>query len=117
MKKTMQTLLLGALVGVSSACVIVVDEGEDTVDATWASSYSTTEADTRLANEVGESLDADAALRTEDLRVSVRRGVVTLKGEVSDIPTLERAVDVANSVDGVRRVVSKLTVEVASSRG
>ena len=117
MKKSLQILVLGALVGLSSACVIVVDEGEDSIDATWASSYSTTEADTRLANDVGESLDADAALRSEDLRVSVRRGIVTLNGEVSDIPTLQRAVDVANSVDGVRRVVSKLTVEVAPSRG
>ena len=117
MRRTLQIMALSALIGVSSACVIVVGDDDGSVDATWASSYSTTDADTELAHQVGESLDADPTLRTEDLQVSVRRGVVTLRGEVSDIPTLERAVDVANSVEGVRRVVSKLAVEVSSSQG
>jgi osmotically-inducible protein OsmY len=116
MHRTLQLLALAALISLSSACVIVVDDGEGSVDATWASSYSTTEADEELARQVGDSIDDDPVLRTEDLRVSVRRGVVTLNGEVSDIPTLERAVDVANSVEGVRRVVSRLAVEVSSSR-
>lgn len=117
MRKALQITALSTLLGLSSACVIVVDDGEGSVDASWASSYSTTEADTDLAQEVGESLDADPVLRTEDLQVSVRRGVVTLRGEVSDIPTLERAIDVANSVEGVRRVVSKLAVEVSPAQG
>lgn len=116
MRRTLQIIALSALVGISSACVIVVDDGEGSVEADWASSYSTTEADTDLAHEIGENLDADPTLRTEDLQVSVRRGVVTLRGEVSDIPTLERAVNVANSVEGVRRVVSKLAVEVSSAQ-
>jgi osmotically-inducible protein OsmY len=117
MKGTLQATALAVLIAVASACVIVVDEGEGSVDATWAGSYSTTEADEELARQVGDSIEGDPVLRTEDLRVSVRRGVVTLNGEVSDIPTLERAVDVANSVEGVRRVVSRLAVEVSSSQG
>jgi osmotically-inducible protein OsmY len=103
---------LVAVLAAMSACVIVV-EGEGDVDATWASSYSSTDADEALAQKVGENLDADPELRTEDLRVDVRRGVVTLRGEVSDLQSLEKAISKASSVEGVRRVVSKLTVEVA----
>ena len=98
MKGTLQATALAVLIAVASACVIVVDDEE-------------------LARQVGDTIEDDPLLRTEDLRVSVRRGVVTLNGEVSDIPTLERAVDVANSVEGVRRVVSRLAVEVSSSQG
>ena len=117
MKRILQATALAVLVAVASACVIVVDDGKGSVDATWASNYSATEADEELARQVGDTIEDDPLLRTEDLRVSVRRGVVTLSGEVSDIPTLERAVDLANSVEGVRRVVSRLAVEVSSSQG
>lgn len=113
---TTRTCLLGltALLVTLNGCVIVVDEGGGEVDATWSSSYSTTEADSDLARRVGATLGDDPELRTEDLHVSVRRGVVTLKGEVGDLPTLEKAVSTAAAVDGVRRVVSKPTVEVSS---
>jgi osmotically-inducible protein OsmY len=67
-----------------------------------------------LAENIGDGFDRDPTLSTEDLRVTVRRGVVTLRGEVSDLAALERALDVAASVEGVRRVVSKLTVEVST---
>ena len=43
---------------------------------------------------------------------AVRRGVVTLRGEVTDLQVLERAVNAAAAVDGTRRVVSKLEVEL-----
>lgn len=114
MKSVARILALVGLMAMLGACVIVVDEGEGEVDATWATSYSTTEADSDLAHRVGDTLDADPLLRTEDLRVAVRRGVVTLNGEVTDLDALRRAVDTAASVEGVRRVVSKLTVEVSA---
>lgn len=113
MRHALKLFGLAAALAVLSACVIVVDEGEGDVDAKWASSYSSTDADVSLARRVGEDLDADPVLRTEDLRVDVRRGVVTLRGEVTSVQNLQKAVDTASSVEGVRRVVSKLTVEVS----
>ena len=115
MLKIVGTLIVAwALVSIG-ACVVVVDGGEGEVDATWASEYQSTPEDESLAQDIGDGFDADPALRTEDLRVSVRRGVATLRGEVSNLAALERAMDVASSVEGVRRVVSKLTVEVSAS--
>jgi len=115
MRQALRIFGLAAMLAMMSACVIVVDEGEGDVDATWASHYSSTDADAALARRVGESLEADPGLRTEDLRVDVRRGVVTLRGEVSDVQSLQKAIDTASAVDGVRRVVSKLKVEVSPS--
>lgn len=106
---------VAAVLALASGCVIVVDEGEGDVEATWASSYSSTDEDADLAREIGKDLDADPRLRVEDLRVDVRRGVVTLRGEVSSIENLQRAVDAAAAVGGVRRVVSRLTVEISPS--
>lgn len=115
MKTGVCTFGIMVLAVVLNGCVIVVDEGEGDVDASWATSYSSTDADEDLAKRVGTVIDEDPDLRTEDLRVSVRKGVVTLRGEVSDIKTLERVVDTASRVEGVRRVISKITVEVASA--
>jgi osmotically-inducible protein OsmY len=115
MKTGAYVLATAVLLAGLNACVIVVDEGEGDVDATWASSYSSTDEDSELARRIGHRLEADPALEKEDLHVQVRRGVVTLKGEVADIQTLDRAVQTAAGVEGVRRVVSKLTVEVSPS--
>lgn len=110
-----QFLALSALLALLSGCVIVVDEGEGDVDASWATSYSSTEADEDLARRVGDAIEDDPQLRNEDVRVAVRRGVVTLKGEVTDLDVLERAVSAAAAVDGTRRVVSKLEVEIPAT--
>ena len=110
-----RAFVLAASIAAISGCVIVVDESDGEVEATWASSYSSSEEDADLAREIGRDLDADPRLRVEDLRVDVRRGVVTLRGEVSSIENLQKAVDTASAVEGVRRVVSRLTVEVSPS--
>jgi osmotically-inducible protein OsmY len=107
--------MLVAVLAMASACVIVVDKDDGNVDAQWASSHASSDADVALARRVGEDLEADPDLRTEDLRVDVRRGVVTLRGEVRSIQNLQKAIDAAASVDGVRRVVSRLKVEVSPS--
>lgn len=114
MKQVTRLLGLAVVMVMSAACVIVVDEADGDVDAKWASSYSSTDADVALARRVGEDLEADPDLRTEDLRVDVRRGVVTLHGEVESVRNLQKAIDTVSSVDGVRRVVSKLKVEVSA---
>lgn len=115
MKQVLRLFALAAVLAMASACVIVVDEADGDVDAKWASSYASTDADVALARRVGDDLEADPDLRTEDLQVDVRRGVVTLRGEVGSVRNLQKAIDTASSVDGVRRVVSRLKVEVSPS--
>lgn len=114
MEKTFKALVLALVLCSMTACIIVVHEGEDDVEATWVGNYSPTAEDESLARHIGDAFEGDSTLGAEDLRVSVRRGVATLRGDVSDVAALERAVDVAASVEGVSRVVSRLTVDVSS---
>lgn len=112
------TLILSlALLGVlsSAGCVIVVNDDE--ADAEWIGSYETDSdarnvANTDLRDRVGQRLAEVAQLRDEDISVTASNGVVTLRGKVGDPAVVKRAVDETVAVEGVRRVVAKLTVEV-----
>lgn len=116
----MMTRLILALVAVAflaSGCIVVVKEGE--WDAEWASEYEhesnvRNAANAELSDRVSERLAEDSDLRLEDLSVTAEDEVVTLRGRVGDVEALRRAVELAGSVDGVRRVVSRVTVDVRS---
>ncbi|MGB5248333.1 MAG: BON domain-containing protein [Gammaproteobacteria bacterium] len=105
------------LVAVSmTACVIVVNDDE--TDAEWVGSYDhegKVEADEELRDQVGARLAQSPRLRDEDINVSVDNGVVTLTGKVDDASLVPQAVEAAAAVEGVRRVVARLTVEVSAS--
>lgn len=110
-------ILLLSLIGLlsSTACVIVVNDEE--ADAEWIGSYETDSALRSAANDdlrdrVGQRLAEVPRLRGEDISVTADGGVVTLRGKVDDPALVQQAVDETAAVEGVRRVIAKLTVEV-----
>ena len=116
MKSTAMMAALSLTTLLASGCIIVVDEQGET-DAEWIGSYETkvevrSEADKRLARRVSEELANEPDLRLEDISVSASNEVITLHGRVNDMVTLNRAVEVAGKVEGVDRVVSRVTVDV-----
>jgi len=119
-QRPMSKKLVLALVAVSlvaSGCVIVVKEGE--VDAEWGVDYEHEAsvrgaANAELSDRVSERLAEDSELRLEDLSVTAEDAVVTLRGRVGDVESLRRAVEIAGAMEGVRRVVSRVTVDVRS---
>ena len=107
--------VLASLFAVMSAggCVIVVNDDE--ADAEWVGSYDhdrTVEANEELRDRVGELMAESEQLRDEDIKVSANNGIVTLTGNVGDAALVQQAVEAAAAVEGVRRVVARLTVEV-----
>ncbi len=108
-------------VGLTSGCVVVVGDTDDGsgVDAGWISSYEE-ESSTRrednavLADRVSRRLDEVPALQTEDITVSASGEIVTLFGRLNDIEHLQQAVTAAAEVEGVGRVVSRITLDVRS---
>lgn len=113
----MTTLVLAGLF--TTGCIIVVDEKGET-DAEWIGSYETkvevrTESDRILAQRVSERLATEPDLRLEDISVSASNEVITLHGRVYDMATFQQAVEAALQVDGVERVVSRLTLDVRGS--
>jgi len=99
----------------AGGCVIVVNDDE--ADAERVGSYdhdSAVEANQELRDRVGERLAQSAQLRGENIKVSADNGIVTLTGNLGDAALVQQAVEAAAAVDGVRRVVARLTVEVGT---
>ena len=65
----------------------------------------------RLSRDVARAIASDADLVAEDISVSSEDGNVLLKGRVRGVNLLERALATARNVEGVERVVSKMTVD------
>ena len=103
-----------------TGCVIVVDGTDDSPDAHWIASYEN-DSDARresndiLARKVSERLAEETSFDVDDISVSASSKVVTLHGRLYDVASLEQAVDIAGDVDGVDRVVSRITLDVRGS--
>ena len=52
----------------------------------------------------------DNAINADDIQVSTYNNVVTLYGRVNDRRIIDRAIGIARAVNGVSRVVSRLSV-------
>lgn len=116
MKRSFLTLILVTAFLALQGCVIVV--GTDTEDgAYWGGKdYSVNGVShdgDHLSRDVARLIADDVNLVSEEIRVSSEDGVVVLKGRVSDVYRLARAVATAKSVKGVDRVVSEMTVDAS----
>ncbi|MBW3567307.1 MAG: BON domain-containing protein [Proteobacteria bacterium] len=95
-------------------CVVVI--GTDAEDGVYFAGESREEGGIRhdgdsLSKHVARAIAGDADLVAEDLRVSSEDGVVVLRGRVHSVQLLEKALAAARDVEGVERVVSKMTVD------
>lgn len=116
MRSIARSMLLTMIV-LTTGCVIVVDGTEDSPDAHWIGDYETKvevrrEENDVLAQRVSERLAQESSLNLEDIKVSASNSVVTLHGRLHDVETLQQTMDIAGSVDGVRRVVSRITLDI-----
>jgi osmotically-inducible protein OsmY len=117
-------LVLAGAALAGSGCVLIVDGDSGKArraDVEWESNQGHAEtvyagiADGTLAREVESMFRADGELAREDITVSSIGDVVTLHGRLSSVTLLERAMRIASEVQGVSRVVSRLTVEMEAS--
>lgn len=105
----------------TGGCVLIVDgdgakarrgEVQWESEQRHAEVVTATVADGALAREVESRIRLDDALAGEDITVSSTGETVTLHGRLNDMTLLERVMRIAAEVPGVRRVVSRLTVEM-----
>jgi hypothetical protein len=107
----------GAVAGLLGGCIVVVGDKDDGFEAGWASSYEEESAarredNDRLAELVMQKLDDVPDLAEENITVSASGEVVTLYGRLRDTQRLEQAITAARGVEGVGRVVSRITVDI-----
>ena len=67
-------------------------------------------ADGAITSTIKSHYQADSVLKGVQIQVSTYQKVVTLYGQVASRYMVDRAVRIARNVDGVSRVVSKLSV-------
>jgi osmotically-inducible protein OsmY len=71
--------------------------------------------DRALQEQVQEALDWDPSVETEDIGVTVEKGVVTLRGDVKSYAEKTGAERVALGVYGVKAVANDLNVRIGSA--
>jgi osmotically-inducible protein OsmY len=73
-------------------------------------SHAQITTDAAITSNITSRYRSDGVLGAADIQVSTYRNVVTLYGHVASRRVVDRAVSIARAVNGVRRVVSKLSV-------
>jgi hyperosmotically inducible protein len=66
--------------------------------------------DATITGAIKSKMVTDGTVRALDFNVDTYRGVVTLYGSVPSYAEAQKAVTLAQSVEGVRSVISKITV-------
>lgn len=113
MRRMFSLLVVAALAVSLGGCVIVIGHGSE--DRVYWGSHEREEMGVRhdgdrLSREVARALAADQDLVAGKLSVSSEDGVVVLKGRVTSAGMVERAMERAADVEGVTKVVSRITV-------
>jgi hyperosmotically inducible periplasmic protein len=84
----------------------IVEKGQKELDE--AADIS---GDARIENEVKSKFAADDMIKSRNIRISSKDGLVTLRGSVRDAAEQDEAIRLANSVSGVREVKSALIID------
>ncbi len=70
--------------------------------------------DVRITNEVKVKFAADDSVKSRNIRITATTGVVVLSGTVRTKDEEQQAIDLANSVPGVKEVRSELRIDPAA---
>jgi hyperosmotically inducible periplasmic protein len=84
----------------------IVEKGQKELDE--AADIS---GDARIENEVKSKFAADDMIKSRNIRITSRDGVVTLSGSVRSTSEQDQAVRVANTVTGVKEVRSEIIID------
>jgi hyperosmotically inducible protein len=114
-KMTARLFAVGSLIMVMSlggcAGALVGNQQPGTYQGTNTErSHQQITADGAITSSIKSRYRGDSVLRVSDIRVSTYRNVVTLYGRVTSRSVADRAMSIARDVNGVSRVVSKLSV-------
>ena len=110
MKIYIGNLLFLAILLLSAGCTSLVVGTGGNSSSNDSGTYEQSRSDANITNKINRAFVKDKAISAVDIRVSTYSGVVTLKGNVSSSKIEARAISVASSVAGVKKVNSLLHV-------
>ncbi|TCK19109.1 BON domain-containing protein [Thiogranum longum] len=109
MRVLQHVLVVLLLAGALSACGSLIVSGQAQGGRSSATASAAERRDAAITAEINRQFVRDAQISAFDVRIDTRNGVVRLSGQVRDTKAKQRALELARSVDGVRRVESSLT--------
>jgi hyperosmotically inducible protein len=108
MKISSYSVVVLLIIGLLQGCGSLVVGGGSTGGGSYSGGQ--TRADAAITSRVNTRYVNDSQVRALDIRVSTHQGVVTLYGSVDSEAVAARAVELARTTSGVKRVVSRLSV-------
>jgi hyperosmotically inducible periplasmic protein len=110
MKRYNRIILCAWCIG---AAVIITgcDNRQDTSRSTPNTNVGTTIDDSIITTMIKSGLLADSGINSADIVVETNKGVVRLSGVVENKMQMERAVDIARTVEGVKDIENRMTVK------
>jgi len=120
MFKKLSVVFLGTAVGVMTASGAFAQSAtQEAKDKTASAAQKTAQVmtDAEITSAVKTKLLADTTVGGLKIDVDTNKGVVTLTGEVKSAAEKNQAIHLAKETAGVKKVVSKLTMETAATSG
>jgi hyperosmotically inducible protein len=108
MRNHRKLLLLGALCVLAAGCGSQQDSAPK---STVSTTVGTQIDDTVVTTKVKSALLADADIKSFDLKVETRKGVVQLSGFVDNQAQVERAIAATRGVEGVNSVENNISLK------
>jgi osmotically-inducible protein OsmY len=89
------------------------EQGENAADIAIEALPTTEEfiKDVDITAQVNSAIHADPVLSSFQINVTAMKGVITLSGSITSQDNIDKAVDVASAVDGVKDVKSKMVLK------
>lgn len=104
-----RSLIVVVFAGFLSACGSLIVSGQAEGGRSRATVSESGQQDAAITAEINRRFVRDTQISAFDIRIRTRDGVVRLSGQVRNAQAKQRALELARSVDGVRRVESTLT--------
>ncbi len=108
MKISGYSVVVLLLAGLLQGCGSLIVGGASPGGGSYSGAQTSTDA--AITSRVNTRLVKDSQVRALDIRVSTYNGVVSLYGSVDSAAVAARAVELARTTSGVRRVISRLSV-------
>lgn len=118
MKSRIENLVLGsALASVLALTAVGCSKPADGVGMPVATTTVGTEIDDSvITSSVKAALLGDADIKSFDFKVETRKGEVQLSGFVDNQNQIDRAIEVARGIEGVRSVSNEMSIKKRSFR-
>lgn len=111
---TLMTLCLGVGLSGCDRQPPQADAPRTTPPASTAGAPAGTAEDSALAAKVRSALQADASVGSQSIVVEASRGDILLSGFVRDQDEIDKAIRVAESVEGVQKVTNRINVNATA---